>query len=316
MQTKHPTQQAVTPSSCALAIAIPLTREQFLGDLAKPEQKDFARHIKHSNPMPKASNEYYWNEFYGPLARVIEQICDEVEELGVTVKRYVAVHDLFDLMVKFRVVTLVAHWRFSRILPVEILDPQGFLGALQNPKQRVHRAVRITFEQRCPELLDSAATVGVPAKALQENIADQLNVITGAAHALYNRAGDSSLCLDQIQEQSLINPLERLTRISIEQAFPSFIAKSRAVEFSDGMHTVDEVINEIPVAFDGLLDLTICNSVILGAAIKNCRPRCAVAVNRYPAEIHVRMALYKLAVVMLSRRPGPFMEVLTRIHIT
>lgn len=82
------------------------------------------------------------------------------------------------------------------------------------------------------------------------------------------------------------------------------------------MKTIPEVIGTVPLDFSGLLDLTICNSVILGKAIKNFRGACFVAVSRYPAELHVRLGLYLLALRMIARKRMSFIDALSRIAVT
>lgn len=305
--------QRVTPRDCALALAIPLTCQQFLDDLAHPESKDYASHVKRINEQKSVDEEYYWNEVYGPLARNVTKICNEVEELDVTVNRRLRLADLTDLLGRFRVVTLVAHWRFTRIRPEDILDVFSFLEALQAPQSRVQQSLLQAFTERSPQLLNGSLS-GYTSTELQEKVAETINSVIAAAHALYRTGGAKGGAPVSDDEGLDVRPLDRLTRVAVEQAFPSYIVPGRAIEFSEGMYSVEEILNVIPYSFSGLLDLTVCNSVIIGEVIKNYRPDCRVAVNRYPAELYVRMALYKQAITLLSRHPAPYMDVLTKIH--
>lgn len=311
-----PTSQAhesVTPRDCALALTIPLTREQFLDDLARPERKDYAAHVRRSNEQKSVDEDYYWNEVYGPLAHTVTKICDEVERLGVTVNRSLRLNELADLLRRFRVVTLVAHWRFTRVRLKEVLDAPGFLEALRTPQSRVQQSLLHAFAECSPQLLSGDLAGYTPAE-LQERVVETINAVLAAAHALYRTGDTEGGVAASAGEEFTPRPLERLTRVAVEQAFPSHIVPGRAIEFSEGMYSVRELMSAVPDDFSGVLDLTVCNSVIIGEVVKNFRPDCIVAVNRYPAELYVRMAFYKQAITLLSRHPAPYMDVLTKIH--
>src|SRR5205085_1094422 len=105
-------------------------------------------------------------------------------------------------------------------------------------------------------------------------LASALNSVAAASQSLYKLSDDVSLPGISAAESPVI---ERLTRVELEQAFPGLIAFGRSVEFSDGMRSVHEVVTAVPKGFNGLLDLTTCNSVILGKAIKAGHPDCLVA---------------------------------------
>lgn len=317
MNSPNPALQEVTPRDCALALTIPLTREQFLSDLAQTQNKDYAAHVKRRNFKPRFDDDYYWDEVYRPLPRIVGQICNEVEKRGVTVKRSLMLSELPDLLKNFKVITLIAHWRFSKIRPEEITDPNGFLAALHAPQNEVQRAVRQEIMKSCPELLNEQFLRQTSEEEMRGKTVAAINPIIAAAHALYRqrdsndtKSQSAGVHDDLLTEVSLL----RLTRVAFEQAFPTQIAASRAIEFSDGLHNIAQFVETIPDNFDGLLDLTVCNSVIVGEVIKFNRPKCLVAVNRYPTQPHVRLAFYKLAIEMLSRRPALYIDVLTKLH--
>jgi len=90
--------------------------------------------------------------------------------------------------------------------------------------------------------------------------------------------------------------------------------KNPLIEFSDGLVTTPELVQAIPIDFSGLLDLTVCNSVIPAAAIRESRPNCLIAGNRRPAELRSRMYLYGLAISLLAKEPQPFVDVITKVH--
>ncbi len=302
--------QAVSPADCALAIAIPLTREKFLEDLASPVDASFAKHLRATNYQPGASEEYYWEMVYQPVARVAERICATAKKLNVTVISNAGLSDFTELLEHFKVVTLISHWRFARIQPSDLFDPFGFLGAIKSRKTLIEQALYRIFVNQDPELLHES----IGSELANIRLIRVLNEVVADAHKLYH-GNDDELTETRRNEVYLIsgNPLERLTRTAIELAFAQQIAAAPSIQFADGIKTVREVIDSVPTVFSGLLDLTICNSVILGEAIKNYRSACLVAANRYPAALHVRLGIYMLAVRMLSCKPRPYIDVLTQL---
>jgi hypothetical protein len=289
---------------------VPLTREQFLCDLSRPDLKDFASHVKRGNLRGGASDEYY-SDLYERSASVARRVCDEVESLDVTVRRAARLSEFTELLRNFKVVTLVTHWRFTRLSPDDILDPRALWRALAAPEGHVQQAVARSVSRSDPELLAQEETGRARDSSLRERLATTLNSIAAAAHALYG--GPNSAVLTDLQGASP-GVIERLTRVELEQAFPGLIAFGKSVEFSEGMLAVQNVADAVPHGFDGVLDLTMCNSVILGKAIKAKHPDCLVAMNRYAIDLYVGMPIYKLVIEDLARRPAPFTDTLSKFH--
>jgi hypothetical protein len=300
----------VSPPDCALAVAVPLTSEQFLSDLAHPGLKDYASHLKRENLLNGASDEYYC-DLFERSAKVARRVCDEVAKLGVTVRRATRLSDLTELLRKFKVVTLVTHWRFTRLIPEDIGDAYGLCRALALPESRVQAAVARAVSELDPALLEEGSSPDAQPHDLRERLAAALNRVAAASHAVYRESDGTSPPLGPAASDGV---LERLTRVEMEQSFPGLVAFGRSVEMSDGMRSVREVVEAIPKGFAGLLDLTTCNSVILGKAIKARHPDCVVAMNRYATPLHVRMPLYKLVIQDLAQRPSPYADALAKFH--
>src|SRR5262245_11106095 len=84
MELTHPTLLPVSPSDCALAVAIPLTLDRFLADLDRLAEKDFARHFKAECQRNKLIDERCL-ERYDQLAQFVEFVCQDAAGQGVTV---------------------------------------------------------------------------------------------------------------------------------------------------------------------------------------------------------------------------------------
>jgi hypothetical protein len=307
---------AVGPRHCALALAIPLTREAFEEDLAHPEQWDYAASVLRRNRGLLPSR--VWDACYAPLARWAGRIGDQVERLGVTVHRALRLADLTGLLARFKVVTLVAHWRCPPVVAADIRDPGELMRLARSarPGEFVREAVKEWFGRRCPELLDPDALRRLPPESVRDRVACQLDGLVAPAHAAIGRhahegGGENGEARPRPREAEAVahTPCGTLTRVDLEQSFPpEALAPGRAVEFRDGLRTAAEVTSALPEGFTGVLDLTVCNSMLLGQVVRRGRPHCLVCTNRYLTTTDSRLLLYKLVVTRLAHGPMRFID--------
>lgn len=301
LRISEPTMtKPVSASDCALAVGLPLTRDEFMGGLTS--DRDFARHVKRTNFRHGLSEDYYWEEVYRPVTETMRRVCGRAEKAGVAVRESTTLDGLAELVRSYKVVTLVGHWRFMALVPEDLLAACRLIEALRKPEGALCEAISAAVQRRSPELWQGCypGSPGILLASLNEMIRD--------AHLWYQRGGGAST------REPTTEDLQRLTRPAVEQAFPDLIRQGLAVELGDGMHRIGEIVDALPAGFDGLLDLTICNSVILGAAIKRAYPGCTVAVTRYSVEIAVRTALYGLVIEELRRGGLSFMDAMARVH--
>lgn len=289
--------QPAGPHDCALGMAIPLEVDAFMRDLDPAVDKDFAKHFVRENTPRKPVSDEFYQQAFRTVAEGIERACADVEKRGVTVARCLMLSDLTGLFDRAKVVTIFAHWRFVSIREDDIIDPEAILKQLRSPDEEVHRLVREEALRRQFDLFESD----------RARLATLLNDIAAAANATYLHSREP----DDVFE---VRPGEAiLHRVTFESAFEGSIRPGRCIELFDGMHTVTEFIEAIPTAFDGVLDLTVCHSMVLGRAVKKKRPRCVVALSRRAVDLRVKVALYEIAVRMIRCRPQPFMSVLSQI---
>jgi hypothetical protein len=311
MRDVHPALRPVKPSECALALAIPLTREEFLADLSRLDEKDFVHHFVAERGLRRAEPEFCWEVYQADEAVLVEATCLEVERLGVTVLHKARPADLTDLLRRFPVVTLVAHWRFVPVTPEDILNAPCILERLQSPQSDIHRAIRQAFDDLDPQLLRAETSLQLRDVELRDRVAAVIGKTAEEAERFY---WDPTASVSFDFERARDGCTNRLTRLEFEYAFSGHIAQARVVEFHDGLRTAQELVEAIPENFRGLLDLTVCNSVIPAAPIRAVRRGCVVAANRRPAELGARIYLYGLEVSLLSRHTLSFVGAIDRVH--
>lgn len=295
----------VCPSKCALVIGLPVEREDFYQQMHQPEH-DFAKFVL-ENLGGHAS--LAWQE-YERLARLVQYVCIEVERLGVTVVQKAGLAELRTLFTSgMRAVTLVSHWRMLTIQGIDILDPHKLLGVLDSKQTAgpILEALHAAWHDSLNWYPLSSAIEEMPAERLRKALADRLCGYVKAANTFYLRRSD--------REGEADPRWKELTRTGLERVLDeTLLNRGRFVELYDGLHTLSELIESIPQAFDGVLDLSICHSAFAFETIKQQRPECLMVVNRFPATLEFRMVRYKLLVELLAETPRPFIPLAAKVH--
>jgi hypothetical protein len=198
------TRRATRPEECALALALPATKQAFLRDLNLGTAKDFARHTvrwEHAQPPDLKDADKWYQLYYADFVPVINNVGIAAETLGVHVAIGLTLSGLRPLLECFTVVTLVTH----------SVSPQG------------------------------------------------------------------------------------------------------PVEFDDGLHSIEEIVAEVPQRFGGILDLTVCASIGLAEAIKRQRRDCLVQAPARTVRPKLLLLLYKAAIKKMVAEKKNYLESLLEI---
>lgn len=298
-------EAAITPADCAFAVALPLTVAELYRDLERDAPKDFAKSIQREHP--DVDPEALWELFYEPIAAQIDEVSAEVEALGVTVVHRATLNDFAELLARYPAVTLITHWRFLPIMPDEIVNPLALLRKLALSTGLVLEHLRDGLFGRLPDLSRPGAAEALGTARLRVVLAEALNALLEPTRRHYE-GGEAG-------REPLGAPPPRVTRVLLEEAFSAEIKRGTAVELYDGLQTVADVVDAVPRGFAGVIDLSVCCSVILGEAIKRRRPDCLVIVNRRLALTYARLLRYKLIIRELTRvARDRFTDVAARVH--
>jgi hypothetical protein len=285
-------EPAISPSDCALAVALPLTEERFLSDVTAPG-KDFARSVvAGSGRTPAAA----WTELYRPkVVALYERIAGLVRSLGATVVTGVTVPVLRGLFEEFPLVSLFAHSRSSPIQPDDVVTPQTILDIIRDGRTIVARRLRDALANR-RWASEPAALRHEVAAALDEALAPTRAWTETPVRA--DRAG---------------RPAFYLSRVMLEDCFGDAMRRAPTLELHDGLKTVDELLTAIPPGFAGVLDLSVCNSFALGESIKRRRRNCLIIENVFLARIDLRLTRYALVLDRLARGPARYTDALAEV---
>jgi len=286
----------VTPRDCALLLAIPMSKAEFLADLRTGADKDLAKSLER---RLSCAGKEIWQDVFSHLVRLIDEVAAKSAALGVEVLRQVRLSDLRPIIASHRVITLVAHWRFLGLEPADILD----VGALKDQVEA--RASGAGEDQHPVESLLWAQAEIRNAESAQV-LASAINrLLVSGQHHYQWVPGDAKKgpC-----------PEAGLTRVLLEETFLGIIRPGKCIELADGLCSVWDFIARVPCGYDGTMDLTVCNSLILGEAAKRARPSTTFIVNRQPATAQTRVQLYKHVIGRLAETPMPYWEAVSMVH--
>ncbi|HTU21775.1 MAG TPA: hypothetical protein VMG10_27300 [Gemmataceae bacterium] len=292
----------VRPGDCTLALAIPLSEAEFLRDLKNDAPKDLAKSIRREWPL---RGEFVYAERYRPLVDIVCDVANEVQSLGVTVCRGTRLADLPALFERHKVVTLVAHWCLVGLRGADILNVNGFC-ALLRTSARDERDGKLPERPTDAPLRDDEKVRSATTAA---DLATALNRLLEPTQRYYewdSKPGEEIPC-GEIATAGF-------TRVHLEEHYPGFIAPARCLELADGLCTVWEFINKVPPLYDGIVDMTICNSIIPAEALRRRRSACNALTNTFKARAEVRLELYRHVIRSLAVVNEPFEEVSARAH--
>ena len=288
-------QKPVSPRDCGLAIAIPLDENGFAGKLGREAEGNFIQTFCAERMNLSAHG--LWS-LYEPYAKYAQEVAARAARIGVSVVLDATLADFSSLLSTCEVVTLVAHWKGALFKPADIADPAETVSQLLNPDSRLSQALR----QLSPgSVLPPPATDrGAVAQLLNQFLLDGLPIPGSSGSE--TRLGVISRFHNELSQRR--QPLE----------LAGHFLGGPSVEFNEGFHGLSTIVASVPLEFTGLLDLTVCNSVLLAETIRRSRPRCFVLANENLAFLDFRLAVYAEVLRSLDRSAEPYDDAVYRIR--
>lgn len=291
---------AVSPSDCALAVCIPLTQNAFRRDAASPF-KDFARLVS-----AEMGPELAWSTIYQPrVVATVERVAKRLKSQGSHVVEHAQLGDIAALAGRYRVVALLTHFKMTDVSANDVVDARRCLEVIQSGQDAIARALRDRAAREMPELLQESP---VPHWQLVTRVSSFLQGCVQPTHDYYARLPSHA----RPRSESGTGP--GLHRILLEVCFATALRSAPCVETFDGLNTFQQFQAAIPADFSGVLDLSMCNSFMLGEQVKRVRPSCLVVENAFLATPEFRLARYSLIVGELSRERSRYTDALVRVH--
>ncbi len=267
------------PSECALVVAVPLQRAEFMADYAAGT--DFLEHFV--TPHRTRDIDVLWAMYEASAATAVTSM-NRARRWGVTVVQRAVLADFARCLQQFPVVTLVAHWRSALFRANEILDLDVVRRFLQDGRR----------DREC-----APAAAEQMAAALNRRLL--LDASPGAPLAIDDSGGAAVETRRQYRLWHSRRVLEPLLGSAVRPGGP-------AVEFADGLVPLERVVSVVPQAFDGVLDLTVCNSPLLAEEVRRRCRRGLIIANASPATLDIRMECYDAAMDLVQRRQVKYQD--------
>ena len=261
------------PRDCALLVSVPTTREEFFHDCNSGADfvETYTRQSRGTTPNDG------W-EAYQPYASLARHVIARAKKYGVTVFERATLDQLHRVLPAYAVTTLVAHWRSARFRPPDIVDcvkVSAYLAGLTtDPGNRSYERKQICSALN--SILDEGRT------AILSNQPMSHGGLSAQQFRWYEK------------------------RATIEATLPGSLRGGAAVEFCGGFRTISEITGGISPDYSGTLDLTVCQSVLLGELVKRRCQKALVLTTAETTSMDFRFALYHQVIEILARSPRPF----------
>jgi hypothetical protein len=303
-----PPTSATSPCCCALAVGIPLTKEDFLADAGDPDQ-EFVRRVILPQCQSHGHPAAVWDSHYRHEVDRLRPLLDDVSAQGVTVVDRASITDVSRMLHRFRVVSVLAHGWFPLMRESDVVDARRILDAVR----------------AAPVLLENDAGFG--ARLVNEllNVQEMREV---------RRIGDFiAICNDLIsnsrrfyrRHEQVAEPTPgiafdgrmriRWSMALLYEAFPSAIKAPRVIELRSGPVDLTQLIDAIPQAYTGTIENLICSAHWYSGTLRRRRPPLeAILSPTKLAHAVSRMTLYKWVIRLLAQRSIAYVDAVQAIH--
>jgi hypothetical protein len=208
---------------------------------------------------------------YLPFASILSKLADDAERLGVEVHRRMTLENL-SLAAKRKQVTIISHSRSAHFLGADLVDTEEIKAAI-------------------------AADGGQAIPDEQGALADLLN-------AKYMPRPD--VAEDAIGARIQFQMQLVAARQTVTGRIPGAFRGGVGVEFAAGFESPEAVASCVPTDFPGVIDLIVCNSLLVAELIHDRSPRSLVIGTSDVTFPETRLPFYLATLRLLERHPQPY----------
>jgi hypothetical protein len=277
----------VSPSDVTLLVGVPLGEASFLRAFARGSD-----YLTEYRTRYRAAAAAY--AAYAPAARAMEGLCLDCRALGATVILDATAADVARQAARARVLVLLTHMAFPPLREADVRDGPALVDRVargEEPEWEILRAV-------------------LPCPASVSTVVDAFNVLCAETQKRLDAAPVSDLreAAASIRQGFGAGGLLRFDRPRIDELCgPAVLAPATGIELAGGMISAAQLIAAFPSNYEGFVDLRMCNSIAVGAALRRAQPGAQIAVSKRKVRPDLSLALLKAALGLLSQR-GPSLE--------
>lgn len=257
------------PSDCVLAIGFSTDPLQLMAELSAPH-KDFVKNIKRND----RTNDQELYEKLINFTNLYKSNIATIKALGGRVIENFTAADARQLS-PCHSLTLLAHFKPPTVLSEDILDSSIIIKA-------------IDYQRDIFGILPNYSTDSSRELALHE----RLNILLKDP-GFYTRANLATFITEHEEMELQVIYIKYLNRLALEQLFPTALGKGCLVELYDGLYSIQQIVEMIPLTFTGPIDLTICNSIIVQDEVRRVKPRRNAFGSEHPVNLNFKIIFLK-----------------------
>ena len=216
-----------------------------------------------SNRSPEES----WDVDGLELAQSLVALLDSARSSGIAAVSAATSADFINAFsAQKSVVIVLAHWKGARLRGRDILaDPSDLVTSIAEVQSSRFSSETLRFVlHRCRTCLDEILHLANPVER-REHFASRLNdLIVEEAHIL------PGLLPPEVERGLFVGDiwLEVWHRNVLDVCANAKIVPGNQIEMRDGLQNPSDLVRQIPTSWGGLVDLTMCHSVIFGHLLK------------------------------------------------
>ena len=277
-----PFERVISPSDCALLVAVPLTAEEFETDVLMAVDSDpsIARGDFAFGMTRTIGARNAWAEIGNRIAELCSGLIDDAQRVGV---RHVSARATLEGFEEAfasgaTVVLMVAHWREPDVVMTSDLR--------NGTREFLVRLLEDSSDEFCVRLLEHRPTRS------------------------YTDAQDLRFARDWLSGflRLVDEPELEAARDELDRRLAGYLVPGNCLELRDGYQKVTTLVDRIPSEWAGIIDLGVCHSLRLAQALKNGRADRAILTNehaRFPERCIPEM---RETLLRLSVEPCKYLE--------
>jgi hypothetical protein len=230
----------------AILIAVPLSKDDFLRRVRESDWlSKFLDPTLDVQSLNRSLDERWAKEYFPLVAEPLLNLVDVARGLGAEVKTHVRLGDITEMSTNKGVIIIFAHWKGAEVTYDDIsgsMNVQKFIDKAKASDTSIARWIVSHLDRQ-----------GSRKVRLDDVLNDSL-----ICELPHHAESDSPIVLeDNISRSST-------RRDEIDTIFHGLLRPGNRLEFFDGLHDKVAVASAISPSFVGVLDLSACNSMVLG----------------------------------------------------
>ena len=243
-----------------------------------------------------------WQYYESEIAKILLNKLDQLRQLDVDVHLRTTASKFKEYLGHYQVAIILAHWKGEKVYASDILLPCELTFKLLTDSSDEVDYLR--------QLIGFVKLNDIIAAVKQDASVELTNLLTETFNELINEYDFSGT---DVWEQDIQKRKAR-NRDYLVQVFGRSLCPGNGVEFFNGLVSAQGFVDRVPNAYNGVLDITICYSVILANMLNRERRNCICISNEN--ELTPSFQLTRLLAIcqLMSIKQADFLSALSQVR--